>query len=635
MSYFDEIRAQVNIVEIIQHYIQLKKKGNNWLGLCPFHNDSNPSLFVSEKLQLFNCFVCNNKGNVFHFVEKYKNVSFKQAVVEVCQIARVELDKKFLSLFNKQNSINEKFLPYFEACNIARFVYYDQLLMNINERDEQVLKFINQRQLTPEIIKRFRIGFAPRRRNFLISSLFQNLTSEDDEDRQLRQIFTELGYINTNEYDFFANRIIFPILDPQANVIGFSGRDLDVNSRVKYLNSPESIIFKKAELFFNYDEIQKINPQRIYICEGFMEIISLYRIGVTNAIALMGTNFSKFHIQLLANKKLNQLNEIVLCLDQDVPGQIATIEIARLLLQVDKWSISVLTNFPGSIKCKDLDEFIRQNDVSHVNSLLQQPINYFNWYSDYLLANSKIFDEISKKSKVASDVLKEIKQFATPNVAIPLVKQLAQKLDLEFETLKNEYNQLFARKTKQIPTLQIDDLSEMIMHQFNCEQTDSIVERAKVCFLDECKLITLFFSNLSIIEFDSLTHGSFVFKQLQVVYDTILNNALNGIIWGLNDFLRFVGTIDFSRNLISRYIQLFFINEQITIETLKSENNYEKKNKLLLELSKNTVIHRLKLERSKIIREFYQSDKGNKSKRDKMNEKFKLISEKLKQMYKK
>ena len=272
---FQEIQSKINIVDVIQKYVSLQKKGSSWVGICPFHDDTNPSLFVSEKLQLFNCFVCGTKGNAFNFVKKIKNISYQEAMKEVCSDLGIEIDQNLLLNFEKSAKLNQKLLPYWDACKLIMQAYFAELERIIFEKKNlQVINFLQSRQITSQVISAFKIGFAPAEFNFLNRKIINNAIDEIEK-AKLQKVLVELGYINEKNHDFFYNRIIFPIFDENENVVGFSGRSIDKNVDNKYLNSKESLIFQKNNILFHLGECKRINPKKIYLTEGFMEVISL------------------------------------------------------------------------------------------------------------------------------------------------------------------------------------------------------------------------------------------------------------------------------------------------------------------------------------------------------------------------
>ncbi|MEG2198454.1 MAG: DNA primase, partial [Malacoplasma sp.] len=301
-SVLKDIIKNINIVDVIKNYIDLEKKGQNYWGLCPFHGDNKPSLSVSESKNIFKCFVCNEKGNSIAFVEKFKKISFWDAFKEVCEIMNV--DKKSMMAILTRNNHDDKNDKFYEM-NLQATDIYNRTLFE--KKYEHVLNYlINTRKLTLEILNEYKIGFSPIDHNR--KYLFSIMSNEDnlfDSNRDSKLIWTPAELINSNlvgldsnnEYvDFFVNRIIIPIRNNYGKVIGFSGRTIDKQNNVKYLNSKSSSFFKKEETLFNFDNFDKTKFDEIYLVEGYMDVFSMKILGIHNVVASMGTSISDYHI---------------------------------------------------------------------------------------------------------------------------------------------------------------------------------------------------------------------------------------------------------------------------------------------------------------------------------------------------
>lgn len=427
----NSIKRKINIVSVIGNFLKLDKKGNNYWALCPFHKDDNPSLSVSEKKQLFNCFACNTKGDVFTFLQLYKHISYSKAILEVCELSGI--DKATISLLNKNNEYNEKYDYYYSINEYANNFFKLNLLSDDAKKANEYLK---KRNLDKEIITVFNIGYALDKKN----SLIKVLPSLDIENKITIDALKEVGLVKNNDkdQDFFINRIMFPIHNHTGNIIGFSGRSLSAKSDVKYLNTEATDIFKKEEIFYNLFRVKDlIKNDSIYLCEGYMDVIALYRIGIKNAIALMGLNLSDFQIEKLKEQKW--LKKIYLCLDNDEPGINYSTKIAEKLLGkgFEIWFIK-----PYDKNYKDIDELVNNLDLDEVRKVIKNKVDYFDFLTINALNKLNNKPQANDLVTISNDVLQKIKDYADPIVYDLHIKNLSIKLNLNEDELKNKFNKL-------------------------------------------------------------------------------------------------------------------------------------------------------------------------------------------------
>lgn len=343
-SVIEDIRVRANIVDIIGSYIPITKKGNDYVAVCPFHDDHSPSMHISESKQIYKCFSCNAAGNVFTFVANYEDISFPNAVMSVA-------DKIGYELLNRPKTFSgEKSLTKEKEIMDITLKYFQN---NLNtEFGSLAKKYLKERGLTEEIINEFEVGLALDEKD----ALYKLLTKKGYDAKTLINI----GLINQTEqetYDFFTRRITFPLWDKDGNVVGFSARIYRNEDTAKYVNSKESYLYKKKDTLYNYHNAKKyakINSG-IIVVEGFMDAIRLSASGIKNVVALQGTALTKEQITLL--KKLRV--PVYLCLDNDDAGTRANIANGTLL---EKESIS-LKIIPLT-EAKDPDEFILKKGIT-------------------------------------------------------------------------------------------------------------------------------------------------------------------------------------------------------------------------------------------------------------------------------
>ena len=317
-SKINEIRHSVDIVDVVGQYLALSKKGRNYVGICPFHNDTNPSLSVSRDKQIYKCFVCGNGGNVFTFLQQYLNLSYIEAVKNVAQLGNVDISEYHLDYQPRQ--IKNELINIYAMNNDAQSIYSYYLNTKLGY---EAKNYLRERHFNDELIKYFGIGYAPAK-NVLYPS-FKDKYGEDD--------LVQGGLmIEGDQYfhDRFSDRIMFPIHDDDGRIVGFSGRIYKITQEgSKYVNSPETKIFNKGNLLYNYHRcINSVKKEGfVYLLEGFMDVIALYKAGIENSVALMGTALTKDHIHLL--KRLT--HSVYICLDGDRAGKMAAAKIASAL----------------------------------------------------------------------------------------------------------------------------------------------------------------------------------------------------------------------------------------------------------------------------------------------------------------
>ena len=337
----EKIKSQNDIVDVISERVRLKKAGRNFTGLCPFHNEKTPSFSVSQEKQIYKCFGCGEAGNVISFVMKDKNLPFIEAVKYLAGRANIPLEFGK----NEKNPVSrKKELLYKVNVEAAKFFFSN--LMNNKDAKEY---FLN-RGIKEETIKRFGLGFANDSWNNLMYYLRRKGINDN--------ILEEAGLISVNKekgtkYDRFRNRVMFPVFDYQGRVIGFGGRVLD-DSKPKYLNSPETLVFQKGTNLYGLNFALKHNMKERYfiIVEGCMDLISLHQYGITNVVASLGTALTINQARLLKR----YADKVVISYDADMAGQMATMR-GLEILRTAGFDVRVLSIPQG----KDPDEFVRSN----------------------------------------------------------------------------------------------------------------------------------------------------------------------------------------------------------------------------------------------------------------------------------
>lgn len=361
---YNQIRLNADIVKVISSYIPLKRSGKNFVGVCPFHDDTSPSMFVSPDKQIYKCFACGASGNVFTFVQNYENIEFKQAVKKVCDLTGQKVEGLSNEVFKKfVDPEKEVLYKIFEDLT----KYYMYLLHSTEGKD--ALDYLRKRGIDDSIIEEFQIGYSPADSRASIKYL-QNKGYKNDD-----IIKAGIGAFRNGEvFDMYSNRVTFPLCDSYGRVIGYSARKIinDPNE-AKYRNTNETPLFHKSDVLYHYHKADKTARKDgfVYVLEGFMDVIALYRIGIKSAVAIMGTALTQEHIKLL--KKLNC--EIRMSLDGDLPGQMATYKNLQLFKDLHK-KVKVVNK---NVDSKDADEILStQGGEALYNSLqdLSSPLDF-------------------------------------------------------------------------------------------------------------------------------------------------------------------------------------------------------------------------------------------------------------------
>ena len=414
----NEIRNKTDIVDVISKYITLTKRGKNYFGVCPFHDDHSPSMSVSPEKQIYTCFSCGASGNVFTFVADFEKISFAQAV-------RLLGEKVGISVGGISN-FSEKKDEYFEIYELANKFYQNSLFTNLGKN---AIEYLKKRNIDKETIKKFGIGLSIQKVS--LTDYLKNKKYDIDK-------LINIGITNDQGNDIFINRIMFPIYDLSGNPVAFSGRIYNTKDTSKYVNTKETDKFKKGKLLYNYHiakEHLKKNDS-IIIMEGQMDVIRASTIGINNCIATMGTALTKDHKNIIKN----MTNNIVLCFDGDEAGEKATVHAIELL---EDTNIDIkVVRLPNNM---DPDEYILKEGKDSFFAQIKNAINLID-YKMELLKKNKDFGNIKDVSSYINSVLKELIN-EKDDITIELnLKKLSDNFNIDYKTIKNKYNNLVKNK---------------------------------------------------------------------------------------------------------------------------------------------------------------------------------------------
>lgn len=425
----EQIRKSANIIDIISSYIPLTQKGKNYFGVCPFHEDHSPSMSVSEEKQIYKCFSCGAAGNVFTFVSEYENVKFLEAVKIVADKCGIPFHG---TITKERPKVNKE---EYEIMSLALKFYQNNLQSTEGKAAKEYLK---KRALDETVIKEFDLGLALGG-NVSLNKLLLSKKYSTDTLIKLGLINEHDGYIN----DIFKYRIMFPIHDLDGNVVGFTGRIYENNDQAKYINSKESVIFKKGQILFNYhrakSEIKR--KKEVILVEGNMDAIRMYSSGIKNVLALMGTSLTKEQVSIIKSLRAN----IILMFDNDNAGEIATYQNGTILEEAGLNPQIVRISGP-----KDPDEYIIKNGAHALMENIRSPISFL----DFKLKYFKKDKDLSKVDDLASyikEIIKDLKNLPDELTRELTLKRISEDYDVSLDLLHSELAKLNVKKTNESP----------------------------------------------------------------------------------------------------------------------------------------------------------------------------------------
>ncbi len=550
---FNKIRTSVNIVDVIGSYINLDKKGKNYFGICPFHEDHNPSLSVSEEKQIYTCFVCGATGNVFSFVKDYENISFLEAVEKIADNNGIKLTHKlnYIKRYNKE----------YEIYNLAVKFYKNNLKSKDGIKAKEYLK---SRNIDDNIINDFEIGVS-----FSDNNLSKLLLSKKYDEKML----TGIGLCGKSKelFDIFRNRIMFPIHNSNGEPIGFSGRIYNGEADSKYVNTRETYIFKKGETLFNYHRavIEAKKMKYIVICEGQMDAIRIYSSGVKNVVATMGTALTKEHVHLI--KKLNV--RVVLNMDSDKAGINGALTNGEIL-KSNGIDVSVI-KLDGA---KDPDEYILKYGIDSYKDVINHAINLFDFKINYLKSNKNL-NNADELTDYINNVITELNKSDDDILKNVTINKLSEEYNIDKNILLNKITP--SEKKVIVETKKITK-----------KQTQNIraVEEILYYMMNNVKYAKIFTKKLNYIPDSSYFD---IEKDIQAYI--IINNTIN-----LADFISYEinnGKEDIIKNIISNHNNDIEMSEEEFDGYISIVNKWmieNKINKLKLELKNVTDINRKK-----------------------------------------
>ncbi|MCR8870473.1 DNA primase [Peribacillus frigoritolerans] len=430
----NQIREAVDIVDLIGEYVQLKKQGRNYFGLCPFHGENSPSFSVSTEKQIFHCFGCGAGGNIFTFLMDIEGYSFVESAKVLAEKGNVPLEVE-INKDSKRSNMPAGAQQMIEAHDLLR-KFYHHLLVNTKE-GQDALEYLLKRGFTEETIEKFQIGYSLDSWDFVSKFLLKRGFPAEYMEQAGLIIFREK---DESYFDRFRNRVMFPIMDHQGNTIAFSGRAMG-DDEPKYLNSPETPIFNKSKTLYNFHHARPHirKKEQAVIFEGFADCISAVGAGVENAVATMGTALTDQHIQLLKRNT----DQILICYDSDSAGLNAANRAVNML-QDHEFSVKVAL-MPDNL---DPDDYIKEfGEKSFVSEVIGASLTYMAFKMHYLRRGKNVNNE-GDRIQYIEEVLKEISRLPNAVERDHYLRQLSSEFSLSLDALEQQQRQVFFTERK-------------------------------------------------------------------------------------------------------------------------------------------------------------------------------------------
>lgn len=539
----NEIQNRCDIVEVISKYVQLSKRGKNYFGLCPFHDDHNASMSVSPDKQIYKCFSCGESGNVFTFVAKYNNISFHEAVILLGKEKGYDLQDTI------SNVVQDKHTKDYEIYDYACKIYQNNLYTSSGK---SAIQYLTNRKIDKDTIKKFKIGLSLNK-----SIITEYLVNKNYDITRL----IDLGLTNDHSQDKFLNRIMFPLFDLKGRVVAFSGRIYNTKSDSKYINTMETDIFKKGNLLYNYhnakDSLKKTDY--VIVMEGFMDVIRASTIGVNNCVATMGTAFTKEHIELLRKMTDN----IILCFDGDKAGEDATVSSLKML--EDNGITPRIIRLPEDL---DPDEYILKYGSDSFKYQIENTITPIEFKMQILKGNKNLND-LTDISKYIDEAISELVKVEDSILVELTLKKLSTNYNINYDTLKNKYNNYLQNKKEVVKYRELvkkkEKLSQieiaeyhLIYYMLNDYKVIKEVEGKVIYFPDDLirylyNEIASFYNKYNIINISSFI--SYISKN-------------NELLSTLNKVIGYINKEEYTMEEINDYIKV--VNNYLKKDRIKS-----------------------------------------------------------------
>ena len=581
-SIIEEVRQSNDIIEVISQYVHLKRKGRSYFGLCPFHNEKSPSFSVSPDKQIFHCFGCGVGGNVITFISKIEGLGFKETIEVLAERAKIELP-----IDNGSDNSKEELKAKVYKVNAYTAEYYHKRLFEPRSKIGQ--EYVKQRKLNMETIESYKIGFSG---NF--DELYKELRKQGFHDEEI----LESGLVNKTDsgkyIDRYRNRLMIPIFDVRNRVIGFGGRVLD-DSKPKYINSPENIVYSKGRNLFGLNVAKKGDIKKLLIVEGYMDVISLHQRGITNVVAALGTALTPQQGWLLRKNT----EQVILGFDSDGAGQTAIMR-AMEVMQNMGCDIRIL-QMTGA---KDPDEYILKYGSARFQKLLDDAISLIEFKVKILKQNLNL-ENAGDKIKFLNEIAKLISKIDNTIEQEIYIEKIADGYNISKEAIFGQVNKLQYANKKDEKVL--EKTKPVIVKREKRENyvSSELQRREKTIIsmiVNTPEMYNKIKENISVDDFKDEDNREILSKIYEKCEqnDVNVNSILNLLDENIQNKLTEIMTEDYGitdSNKAFEDIRLKYQREKLErrrdelLEKIENETDKEEKNKLGQEL--NSIILKL------------------------------------------
>ncbi len=505
----DQIRSDVNILDIVGQYVQLHRSGSNWFGLCPFHTEKTGSFSVNEPKQFFHCFSCGRGGNVFKFLMEIEDLTFPEAVYRTAELAGIELDAKYLpqnvaGAEDTQSETGKLKRLYAQAGQL-----YHHILVN-TKLGQPALDYLHERGLSDELIAEFQLGYAPQAE--ILQAFFHEKKLDDYQTLRKSGLFSEREGEDLAER--FNDRIMFPIRDQTGSIIAFSGRLLIPDKKLpKYLNSPEGILFNKRKVLFNFDKAKKTirHESKVYLFEGFMDVLAAWRAGIKNGVASMGTSLTSEQIYLLEQTA----SKLYICYDGDLPGRKATKRALELIAPLSKFELGAIL-LPEKL---DPDEYVRkygpENFKDFVTSHERTELEF---YLEYFRVGRNLETESDQLAYI-TDVLEKVAQVKDPLARDLTLNRLAKEFELDKNNLTSQLQALMQQvQSEQLKQDQANSLKRSDKVVYSTQQRQEKKRYSPAEQAERLLLYRLLHEHDVFLRIKGLADFSFIHEEYETIF---------------------------------------------------------------------------------------------------------------------
>ena len=586
MPFNDDLRKDIldhsNIVEVISSFLTVTKKGKNYVAICPFHDDTNPSMVISPEKKMFKCFVCGTGGDAISFVSKYLHISYREAMKKVAEISGYN-DPRLEE--NIPTKVVDKKKETLIKCLKDLTLYYSYTLNTAEGKDG--LEYFESRKLDASMRDKYHLGYAPKDGKATIEFLQNRGHSLKTIEETGVAIINNSGY-----YDRSEGRVVFPIADEEGNTIGYSARRMKDGPEAKYVNSPETYLFHKSNVLYNY-HIAKDKAKiagHIYVLEGFMDVFALSKIGVDNAVAIMGTALTPEHIALL--RKLNV--EIRLCLDGDLPGQTAMMKCCKVL-EDSGLRVFVVDN-RGSTK--DPDEILNTEGPEELRVYLNKLLNRVDFVLNYY-KNSNPLQTNEQKKKLISEFLPILLKINSQLDFDNYIHKLSDITGYDYQSIKDLVIRARAKRD--------EEEAKQVVYQFHPER--KTLRRLEMA---ERELLYQMLHNLEAVVFFEHNVKGFYDEMYRAIANFIIDYATNHPNFDPNDIIASIEESDAENkdSLIEEITTLCFESTYPTTCSVELLNNLldsinNEKNKIFeKDMLEESLKDKSEIEQARIIAEY-------------------------------